>query len=231
MRSKSEKPINLWFQNDPMSFSKPFVIGISGGSASGKSRFLHSLMDFFTKDEVCLISQDNYYKENKFIPKDQNGIPNYDLPECIDYQLFDHHISSLKQGNTVEHVEYTFNQDGRVPKRICLKPAPILVVEGLFVFFDKTLSQNLDLKVFIDAKEKIKIARRIKRDSQERGIELEMVMYQWKNHVKPTYKSFIKPTKKKADLVINNNENFDNGLLVLRTFIEKNVNDAKRRTN
>lgn len=203
--------------------SKPFVIGISGGSASGKSLFLKSLVNHFTKEQICLISQDNYYKSNEYIPRDENNVPNYDLPVCIDFDLYSSHLRKLVKGEEVEHIEYNFNQANKEKKTFVLSPAPIIVVEGLFVFYDKELAKQLDLKVFIDAKEKIKIARRIHRDSKERGIDLDMVMYQWKNHVKPTYKSYIKPTKRKADLVINNNENFENGLWVLTTFIQKLV--------
>lgn len=203
---------------------KPFVIGITGGSASGKTLFLKSLLKDFSEDEVCLISQDNYYKENKYIPRDSNNIENYDLPECIDFDSYAAHIKSLIAGETVNHLEYTFNNPDKVPEMLVHKPAPIIVVEGLFVFYEKSLSDLLDIKIFIDAREKIKIKRRIKRDNEVRGYDMDDVLYRWENHVTPTYKKFIKPTKKSADVVINNNEHFDNGLWMLTTFVRSILN-------
>ncbi|MFT5883962.1 MAG: uridine kinase [Arcticibacterium sp.] len=199
---------------------KAFVIGITGGSASGKTLFLRSLLKHFTKEQVCLISQDNYYREISKIPLDENGIQNYDLPECIDFELYASHIKDLVNGKAVHHTEYTFNNPGVLPREIVHLPAPVIVVEGLFVFHESSISDLLNLKVFIDAKEKVKIKRRIKRDRKERGLKLAEVLYQWENHVKPTYKVFIKPTKKYSDIIINNNDHFENGLLVLSTFIK-----------
>ena len=199
---------------------KAFVIGITGGSASGKTLFLRSLLKHFTKDQVCLISQDNYYKEISKIPLDENGIQNYDLPDCIDFELYASHIKDLVNGKEVHHKEYTFNNPEIVPKDIIHQPAPVIVVEGLFVFYESSISDLLNLKVFIDAKEKVKIKRRIRRDKKERGLKLTEVLYQWENHVKPTYKAFIKPTKKSSDIIINNNDHFENGLRVLSTFIK-----------
>lgn len=200
--------------------AKPYVIGITGGSASGKTLFLTSLLKHFSKEEVSLISQDNYYKKLGDIPVDKNGVQNYDLPDCIDFELYRSHIKDLIAGKKVIHQEYTFNNPKIIPKEIVHQPTPVIVVEGLFVFYESSISNLLNLKVFIDAKEKIKIKRRIRRDSEERGLRLEEVMYQWENHVIPTYKQFIKPTKMSADMVINNNDHFENGLWVLSTFIK-----------
>lgn len=200
--------------------AKPFVIGITGGSASGKTLFLKSLLNHFKEDEISLISQDNYYKELSCIPRDENGIPNFDLPDCIDFELYSTHIHDLVEGKKVIHKEYTFNKPDVIPAEIIHLPTPVIVVEGLFVFYEQAIAEQLNLKIFVDAKEKIKINRRLKRDIVERGISQDEVMYQWKNHVKPTYKNYIKPTKKKADIVINNNDHFENGLWVVTSFIK-----------
>lgn len=198
---------------------KPYIVGITGGSASGKTFFLHKLLDSFSKDEVCLISQDNYYKSQKYVPKDENGVENYDLPEAIDFDLYAHHIEELKNGNVVHQKEYVFNNPDVVPKTLVFNPAPIIVVEGIFVFHSHHVSRLLDLKVFIDAKEYIKIKRRIVRDNDERGYDLADVLYRWENHVAPTYEKFIEPTKYDADIIINNNHHFENGLAILTNFL------------
>lgn len=197
----------------------PLIIGITGGSASGKTFFLHSLLSHYTEEEICLISQDNYYKEIEFVPKDRNGVENFDVPESIDFELFAKHINDLRAGKEVHKKEYTFNNSTAKPKDLVFKPAPIIVVEGIFVFHDPYISQMLNLKVFIDAKEHIKIRRRIIRDNNERGYDLQDVLYRWENHVAPTYEKFIEPTKHDADLIINNNHHFENGLRILTSYL------------
>lgn len=198
---------------------EPYIIGITGGSASGKTYFLNSLLSNFTSEEVCLISQDNYYRSREFVPKDENGVENFDLPESIDFELYAQHIQDLKDGKVVHQKEYTFNNPTVKPTILEFTPAPIIVVEGIFVFYSYHVSRLLDLKVFIDAKEHIKIKRRIIRDNNERGYDLEDVLYRWENHVAPTYEKFIKPSKYDADIVINNNRHFENGLKILSSYM------------
>lgn len=200
--------------------TKPYIVGITGGSASGKTYFLHQLLEAFSKEEICLISQDNYYRTQEFVPKDENNIENYDLPEAIDFELYAQHIEDLKNGKVVKHKEYVFNNPDIVPKTLVFNPAPIIVVEGIFVFHSPEVSKLLDLKVFIDAKEHIKIKRRIIRDNNERGYDLADVLYRWENHVAPTYDKFIEPTKYDADIIINNNKHFEKGLAILTAFLK-----------
>ncbi len=199
---------------------KPYIVGITGGSASGKTYFLHQLLASFSKDEVCLISQDNYYRTQEFVPKDQNNIENYDLPEAIDFELYAQHINDLKSGITVQHKEYVFNNPTIIPKILTFKPAPIIVVEGIFVFHSPEVAKLLDLKVFVDAKEHVKIKRRIIRDNNERGYDLADVLYRWENHVAPTYEKYIEPTKYDSDIIINNNTHFEKGLAILTAFLK-----------
>ncbi len=200
--------------------TKPYIVGITGGSASGKTFFLHQLLESFSKEEICLISQDNYYRTQEFVPKDKNNIENYDLPEAIDFELYAQHINDLKNGKTVQHNEYVFNNPNIIPKVLTFKPAPIIVVEGIFVFHSPEVSNLLDLKVFIDAKEHVKIKRRIIRDNNERGYDLTDVLYRWENHVAPTYDKYIDPTKYDADIIINNNTHFEKGLAILTAFLK-----------
>ncbi|WP_234735116.1 uridine kinase [Tellurirhabdus bombi] len=203
--------------------TKPFIVGITGGSASGKTSFLKGLLDAFSEDEVCLISQDNYYRPLSEIPLDPNGIENFDLPETIDHHRYAQHIEQLRAGHFVEQLEYTFNNPAATPQIITLKPAPIIVVEGIFVFHFKEIADQLDLKVFVAAKNKIKLDRRIRRDTEERGYDLELIKYQWENHVRPSYQKYIKPYKAEADVVIPNNQHYQKGLDVVIGYLKSKL--------
>ena len=200
--------------------NRPFIVGITGGSASGKTLFLKSLIDHFDSDEICLVSQDNYYKDRHLQPKDENGIENFDTPQSIEFDEYARDIQALKNGETVTRKEYTFNNPNVVPKMLTFNPARIIVVEGLFVFYFPELAKLLDLKVFIDAKDYVKLKRRIVRDNSERGYDLDDVLYRYEKHVAPTYEKYIEPFKYDADVIIPNNNKFDKGLKVLVSYLK-----------
>ncbi len=130
---------------------KPFIIGITGGSGSGKTRFLNGLLSKFSENEVCLISQDNYYKPREEQPVDIKGVKNFDLPESIDFDSYKRDIESIKNGKSITIKEYTFNNPDAEPKLITLNPAPVIVVEGIFVLYYQPIAQILDMKLYIDA--------------------------------------------------------------------------------
>ncbi len=195
--------------------NKPFTIGITGGSGSGKTYFLQGLSSRFKSEEICLISQDNYYWSREQQPVDENGIRNFDLPQSIDYRTFGADLVKLKAGQNVIKKEYTFNNPNTEPKLLEFKSAPVIVVEGLFVQYFEEIERELDLKIFIEAKDHVKLGRRIKRDQVERGYDVDDVLYRYQHHVMPVFESLIEPIKHKADLVIPNNSNFDRALEVL----------------
>lgn len=208
---------------------RPYIVGITGGSASGKTHFLHSLLSAFDESEITLISQDNYYRNRHDVPVDKKGIHNFDVPESINVELYAQHIHQLRLGHEVHVKEYTFNNPNVEPKMLTFKPTPIIVVEGIFVFYVEEIARLLDLKVFIDAKSKIKLNRRIKRDADERGYDLTDVLYRWENHVQPTYKRYIKPFKPYADLVIPNNQHYEKGLHVLIAYLKTKLAESQNR--
>jgi len=199
---------------------KPFTIGITGGSGSGKTFFLQGLSAHFKPAEICLISQDNYYKPRDQQPIDENGVKNFDLPGSIDRQNFLQDLLKLKAGQDVIKREYTFNNPSANPKHLEFKTAPILVVEGLFVQYFEEIAKELDLKIFIEAKDHVKLGRRIKRDQVERGYDIDDVLYRYQYHVMPIYESLIEPLKHYADLVVPNNSNFERALNVLKGYLE-----------
>ncbi|MBT1698989.1 uridine kinase [Fulvivirgaceae bacterium PWU4] len=194
---------------------KPFTIGITGGSGSGKTFFINSLSSRFAPDEICLISQDHYYKAINLQTIDSNGIENFDLPSAIEREKFHEDILKIKKGETVTIKEYTFNNPKAEPTYLVFKPAPILIIEGLFVQYFEEIASELDLKIFIEAKDYIKLSRRIRRDNDERGYDIHDVLYRFQHHVMPVYETLIKPLKQQTDLIIPNNQDFSKALDIL----------------
>lgn len=186
--------------------NKPYIIGIAGGSGSGKTFFLKCFLEHFTADEVCLVSQDDYYfpVAHNMTPE-ENKEYNFDLPSTIDHEHFQQDISRLLNNETIIKPEYTFNNPNIVPKMLEIKPAPILIVEGLFILHFRDIADMLDMKIFIEANDDIALERRLKRDLIERGYSHDDVMYKWINHVVPAYKEYLLPYKGECDRVISNN--------------------------
>lgn len=193
----------------------PYTIGITGGSGSGKTYFINELAKRFSNSDITLISQDHYYKSLEHQVIDEKGVENFDLPEAIDIEQFYQDVLKLKRGETLQKKEYTFNNPVSAPTVLVFKPAPILIIEGLFVQYYAPLEKELDLRIFIEAKDYLKLSRRIRRDNNERGYDLNDVLYRYHNHVMPVYESLIEPLKHRADLVIPNNQRFDGALDIL----------------
>ncbi|HTI57723.1 uridine kinase [Mucilaginibacter sp.] len=211
---------------------KPFIIGIAGGSGSGKTFFLKCFLKHFTTDEVCLVSQDDYYHPvAQGMTAEEIALYNFDLPQTIDHEHFLSDIEKLMNDETVYKKEYTFNNLNAVPKILEIKPAPILIVEGLFIFHFKGIAEKLDLKIFIEAEEEIALKRRIKRDFEERGYSREDVMYRWVNHVMPAYNEFLFPYRDEShQIIVNNTQQADEIILVTETIskeLREKVLDSK----
>jgi len=203
--------------------NKPYLVGITGGSASGKTLFLDKLLNFFDPNQICLISQDNYYKPRNLQPLDDLGIPNFDTPDSIDFKQYADDIRKIQNGETVNRQEYTFNNPNKTAKMLTFTPAPVVLVEGIFVLYYPELADLLDLKIFIDAKDYIKVKRRILRDKIERGYDLDDVLYRYEKHVMPTYEKYIEPFKHDADLIIPNNRGFDKALDIIKSYLRDKV--------
>lgn len=178
-----------------------------------------------------MISQDDYYYPREMQQVDIIGVKNFDRPESIDKKAFKKDIQQLMEGQSVTRQEYMFNNDLAQPGLITLIPAPVIIVEGLFVLHFKKIRQLLDLSVYLHAKENLKVIRRIKRDREERNYPLEDVLYRYEHHVMPTYEKYIQPHIESCDLIINNNQHFSKGLQVLTGYIsdwlkQDSYNDA-----
>lgn len=198
---------------------KPYLIGICGGSGSGKTSFIRRLRQSFSEEQLCIVSQDDYYLPREEQHRDKNGEANFDLPKSFDKKKFRQDLEKLLAGETITIEEYVFNNPDAKPKLLIFKPAPIVLIEGLFVFHYKKIAEQINLKVFVNAKENLKVIRRIVRDQVERGYPLDDVLYKYEHHVLPSYERFILPYKEEADIVINNNRDFERGLEVLEGYL------------
>ncbi len=184
---------------------KPYVMGIAGSSGSGKTFFLKSFLDHFGPDQITLISQDDYYFPANTKTQEENRLYNFDVPSSIDREAFFNDIKDLFDGKTIYKQEYTFNNPTMKPKMLEIKPAPILIVEGLFIFHYQEINDLLNYRIFLDADEDIALQRRLKRDLIERGYDHDDVMYKWINHVVPSYNTYLLPYRERCDRVIVNN--------------------------
>lgn len=199
------------------------VIGVCGGSGSGKTTFVNALKDRLSKDDICFISLDNYYFPRDKQHKDENGIQNFDLPGSIDVQELINDLNQLFEGKEVVRKEYTFNNAELVESEITLRPKKVYIIEGLFIYHYKQLKELFDLKLFVDANDVLKVIRRIERDKNERNYPLSDVTYRYQNHVLPSYEQYIHKYKGEADIVINNNVSFENALEVILCFVKQKL--------
>jgi len=206
--------------------NKPYIIGIAGGSGSGKTFFLNRFLDHFSPDEVCLLSQDDYYipVAHNMTPE-ENKFYNFDLPRTIDYEQFEHDVSKLLNREVIYKKEYTFNNPNIVPKMLEIKAAPIIIVEGLFILHFKGIADLFDMKIFVDADEDVALQRRLKRDLLERGYSQDDVMYKWINHVVPAYKEFLLPYKGGCHKLVVNNTHTADGIQAITDEISRDLRE------
>ena len=199
-----------------------YVIGITGGSASGKTYLLKKLREKFPEKDVCILSQDDYYKPLEMQQRDSNGFMNFDLPGAIDSELFLHDLLAISKGATVRRKEYLFNHPEKEPQWREFSYAPVIIAEGLFLFHDHLLNELMNLKVFLDTPEEVQYQRRLKRDIEERAVREDVVIYQWHNHVIPAYNNYLLPYKGYADMILSHG-NFEEGLETLCKLISNKL--------
>lgn len=203
-----------------MSDRKPYFLGISGGSASGKTFLLKHVLDRYPEDKITLVSSDEYYRSRDELPKDPDGEINFDHPEALDLDRLAEDLKKISQGEEVIIKEYTYNNPDQKPKWITYRPSPIILVEGLFVFHHKSISDLLDLRIFVDADEHIRLSRRIRRDDAERGYGLDEVLDYYTKYVAPMYRKYIEPYKYECDLILPNNLHMARAVGVLENHLD-----------
>lgn len=194
---------------------KPYIVGICGGSASGKTFLLNQLISRLPEDQVSIISQDNYYKNREDQYIDAEGQINFDHPNSLNLSQLTHDIASLIRGESFMVAEYDFVIENPTDKLLEFHPTPLVIVEGLFVFYEEEMTKLMDLKLFIEADEHVRIARRLKRDIRERGYSMDEVLSAYEKFVAPMYEQFVRPTRKRCDLLIPNNKHMYKAIQVI----------------
>lgn len=177
------------------------VIGIAGGTGSGKSTMINNIKKQF-HDEITILSHDSYYKAHDNMTYEERCQLNYDHPDAFDTDLMIQHVRQLKNWETIECPVYNFSIHNRVDETETVKPAKVVVVEGILIFENQELTDLFDIKVFVDTDADVRIIRRILRDVQERGRTLESVVTQYLTTVKLMHEQFVEPSKKKADIIV-----------------------------
>ncbi|MFD2611808.1 uridine kinase [Paenibacillus gansuensis] len=197
------------------------IIGIAGGTGSGKTSVARSIMERMGDANAVLISQDSYYLDHSELSMEQRERINYDHPNAFDNELLLQHLSRLRDGETVEIPVYDFTVHARSSETETVEPKQIVIVEGLHVLSDDHLRSGLDIKVFVDTDADIRILRRVVRDIQERGRTLQSVVDQYLMTVKPMHDAFIEPSKKYADIIIPEGAENQIGIRMLTTLTER----------
>ena len=181
---------------------KVTVIGVAGGTGSGKSTLVKRLQEAFADDQVVTLCHDFYYKAHPELSYEERTKLNYDHPQSFDTDMLVDHIRALKQNVAIERPVYSFVDHNRTDEKVAVKPSKVLIVDGILIFEHKELRDLMDIKVFVDTDADIRLARRILRDVRERGRSMESVITQYTTTVKPMHEEFVEPSKKYADVII-----------------------------
>ena len=178
------------------------IIGISGGTGSGKTTVANRILQSVSASEVVFIQQDSYYRNLTDLPRDYRGLANFDHPDALDNELLVNHVRRLKSGEPIELPLYDFKTNSRLNETRSVPPKPIVIVEGILIFAEPRLLEQMDIKVFVDTPDDIRFIRRLRRDIAERGRTLESVIEQYIETVRPMHMQFVEPSKRHADVII-----------------------------
>lgn len=178
------------------------LIGIAGGTGSGKTTLADKVVDSFGEHEVSILRHDNYYKRHDEMCYEERTKLNYDHPDAFDTELLCEHIKALKMGQSIEMPVYDYSIHNRSDETIRVNPAPVIVLEGILIFAEARLCELMDIKVFVDTDADVRILRRIVRDVKDRGRSLDSVIDQYLTTVKPMHEQFVEPSKRRADIII-----------------------------
>lgn len=199
------------------------VIGIAGGTGSGKTTVVHQIMNQLPQTEVGVLSQDHYYRATTDLSYEERAKINFDHPRSIDFELLYEHLKALKEGQTIEQPVYSFVTHNRIDDTILTNPRKVMIVEGILILADKKLRELFDIKIFVHADPDERLIRRLKRDIAERGRDMEEVLNRYQGTLKPMHEQFIEPTKAFADIIIPNDRYNTVAIDVVRAVINQRI--------
>lgn len=197
------------------------IIGIAGGTGSGKTTVVRKIVESLPKDSVAVIPQDSYYNDQSDMRLEERKKTNFDHPDAFDWTLFGQQIAELRHGRAIEQPTYSYLLCTRLPETIHVEPKEVIIVEGIMSLYDKGLRDLMDLKVFVETSPDERLLRVITRDTVERGHPLEMLIDKYRNVLKPMHDQFIEPTKQFADIIVPNGGTNQKAIDILTTYIEK----------
>ena len=199
------------------------IIGIAGGTGSGKTTVVHQIMNELPSTEVGIISQDSYYKETTNLSYDERSRINFDHPRAIDFELLIQHLKDLKAGKVINQPIYSFITHNRTDDTITTHPRKVMIVEGILIFTNPEIRDLFDIKVYVHADSDERLIRRLKRDIAERGRDMEEVLTRYQTTLKPMHEQFIEPTKAFADIIIPNDKYNTVAIDVVRAVINQRI--------
>ncbi len=202
------------------------VIGIAGGTGSGKTTVVNKILQQLNAEGVNVLSQDNYYHDNQHLSLQEREALNYDHPKSIDFELMLQHVQTLKNGESIEQPLYSFVTHSRTGDHVTVEPRNVLIVEGILVLTNPDLLKEYDLKVFVHADSDERLIRRIRRDTQDRGRDLSEVLHRYQTTLKPMHQEFIEPSKNEADLIVPNMRHNNVAIDFLTTVINNSLKKA-----
>jgi uridine kinase len=199
------------------------IIGIAGGTGSGKTTVVHQIMNELPETEVGIISQDHYYKETNDLSLDERSKINFDHPRAIDFDLLVQHLKDLKAGKAIDQPVYSFVKHNRTGDTIHTLPRKVMIVEGILILTNPELREMFDIKIYVHADSDERLIRRLKRDIAERGRDMEEVLSRYQTTLKPMHEQFIEPTKAHADIIIPNDKYNTVAIDVVRAVINQRI--------
>jgi uridine kinase len=199
------------------------ILGIGGGTGSGKTTVVRQIIEQLPNNEVCVISQDSYYKDTSDLPYEERVKINFDHPNSIDFDLLVQHLKELKEGNSFEQPVYSFVKHNRTGETITTYPKKVVIVEGILILTHPSIRELFDIKIFVHADSDERLIRRLKRDIAERGRDLDEVLNRYQTTLKPMHQQFIEPTKEFADIIIPNNKYNTVAVAMIRNIVQQKI--------
>ena len=196
------------------------IIGIAGGTGSGKTTVVRKIAQALPPHCVAVVPVDSYYNDTTDLTPEERKAINFDHPDAFDWKLLTEHVKKLKNGEAVEQPTYSYIESNRQKETIHVEPKPVIIIEGIIALHNKKLRDAMDLKIFVDTDNDVRLIRNIRRDVVERGRTVEMVLDRYEKVLKPMHEQFIEPTKKFADLIIPWGGENRTGIHILKTYIE-----------